>query len=115
MPSPPANRTALPTPPYVAVVFVSRRTVVDDEGYAAMAEQMETLAAQRPGYLGIDAVRDPATRVGITISYWRDAASARAWKQVGEHLVAQQLGRERWYEWYETHVATVERSYAGPG
>ncbi len=79
-----------------------------------MAARMEELAAQQPGYLGIDSVRDPETRFGITVSYWRDEASARAWKQVAEHLEAQRLGRTRWYESYTIRVATVEREYAGP-
>ena len=73
-----------PEPPYVAVIFTSVRTD-GDAGYAAMSERMAALAAEQPGYLGIEAARD---RVGITVSYWADEADARAWKQVAEHLVA---------------------------
>jgi heme-degrading monooxygenase HmoA len=36
------------------------------------------------------------------------------WKQVAEHLEAQRLGRERWYESYDVVVATVDRSYRFP-
>lgn len=43
---------------------------------------------------------------------WGDAAPA-AWKQVAEHLVAQQRGREAWYADYRVRVATVTRAY-GP-
>lgn len=103
-----------PQPPYVAVIFSSLRTVDDDAGYAATAERMEELAAGQPGYLGIESGRDPATRFGITVSYWRTEADARAWKAVAEHATAQRIGRERWYEHYETRVASVERAY-GPG
>lgn len=102
---------ATPDPPYTAVIFTSRRAEGDDEAYAEMAEAMATLAAAQPGYLGIESARDPSTRWGITVSYWADEASARAWKQVAEHLEAQRLGRERWYEAYEVRVATVERAY----
>jgi heme-degrading monooxygenase HmoA len=52
--------------------------------------------------------------MGITVSYWRDEASLLAWKQVAEHLLAQKLGKERWYEHYITRVARVERAYDGP-
>lgn len=106
-------------PGAVAVIFHSvRRGVdargVDDEGYAAMAERMDALAAQQPGYLGVRSVRDPQTREGITVSYWRDDASARAWKAVAEHLEAQRRGREEWYAEYDVIVAEVVRAYRRP-
>jgi len=100
---------ATPEPPYVAVIFTSLRSQVDD-GYDAMSERMGVLAAEQPGYLGIESVRDG---VGITVSYWRDEAAARAWKSVAEHLVAQRSGRDRWYLDYRVRVASVLRDY-GP-
>ena len=98
-----------PEPPYVAVIFTSVRTD-GDAGYAAMSERMTSLAAEQPGYLGIEAARD---RLGITVSYWTDEATARAWKRVAEHLVAQRLGREVWYSDYRVRIAVVRREY-GP-
>ena len=98
-----------PAPPYVAVIFTSVRTDGDD-GYAAMAATMERLAREQPGYLGIEAARED---VGITVSYWRDEASAKAWKEVGAHLVAQRRGREVWYRDYRVRIAHVTRDY-GP-
>jgi len=102
----------------VAVIFHSVRRIdpdtgsaMDAAGYAAMAEAMQDLAAQQPGYLGVESVRDPATGLGITVSYWADDASARAWKSVSEHLVAQQRGRDDWYAAYSVVVAEVTRSY----
>jgi heme-degrading monooxygenase HmoA len=109
--SPPAaNGPALPTPPYWAVIFTNQRTALDDAGYQAMAEQMETLARQRPGFLGIESTRD-TTGYGITVSYWSDEASVRAWKGDLEHREAQRLGQERWYDHYQLRVARVERAY----
>lgn len=93
--------------PYYAVIFTSLRTGVD-EGYAAMAEAMEELAAEQPGFLGVESARDG---VGITVSYWRTLEDVRAWKQVSEHAVAQRMGREKWYEAYTTRVAKVEYEY----
>ena len=96
-----------PEPPYVAVIFTSVRTP-GDNGYAAMAARMEELAAEQPGYLGIETARDD---LGITVSYWATDDDARAWKQVAEHAGAQRMGRERWYATYRVRVATVERDY----
>jgi heme-degrading monooxygenase HmoA len=100
-----------PEPPYVAVIFTSVRTADDEDGYAATAARMEELAAEQPGYLGIESARDD---LGITVSYWRTEADAQAWKQVAEHLAAQRLGRDRWYRSYRVRVATVEREYGSP-
>lgn len=112
-PSPDATLTPPHEPPYYAVIFTSVRTPVD-ERYGEIADQMVALAAQQPGYLGMDSARDPASGVGITVSYWRDEASIAAWKRHGEHVLAQRMGMEKWYEAYVTHVARVERSYGDP-
>ena len=98
---------ATPEPPYVAVIFTSLRSE-GDHGYAETAVEMERLAAQQPGYLGIEAARDG---LGITVSYWRDEQAARSWKQVSDHLRAQRRGRETWYTDYVVRVATVTREY----
>jgi heme-degrading monooxygenase HmoA len=99
---------ATPQPPYTAVIFTSVRTEEDDAGYAEMAEAMEQLAAQQPGYLGIESAR---SNLGITVSYWASGEDARAWKLVTEHRLAQQRGRDTWYRRYRVRVATVEREY----
>jgi len=49
--------------------------------------------------------------VGITVSYWRDEESARAWKRVAEHVEAQRRGRAQWYVAYRVRVAEVVREY----
>ena len=64
----------------VAVIFTSRRTADYDDEYAVMAARMDELARQQPGFVDIMGVRDPVTREGITVSFFVDAASARAWK-----------------------------------
>lgn len=94
----------------VAVIFTSYRTSADPEGYAAAAVRMEELSRTRPGYLGIETARGD-DGVGITVSYWRSAADAAAWKQDHEHLLVQDTGRDRWYDWYRVRIAVVDRSY----
>lgn len=107
----PAPIAATPAPPYVAVIFTSLRTDTDPDGYAATGVAMDALAREQPGYLGVESAHEG---IGITVSYWRDEASARAWKQVTDHLGAQRRGREVWYRDYRVRVATVARDY-GPG
>lgn len=73
-----------------------------------MAVRMDELAREQPGYLGIDSAR---SEVGVTVSYWRDLESVRAWKQQMEHLDAQRRGREEWYEAYTVRICRVEHEY----
>ena len=97
-----------PTPPYYAVIFTSLRTP-GDAGYAAMSERMVALAQVQPGYLGMESAREG---VGITVSYWTDLDSIRAWKANAEHLQAQALGHTQWYSAFTTRIAKVERDYS---
>ena len=110
--SAPGELARTPEPPYYAVIFTSRRTE-GDRGYGTMAEKMAALAAQQPGYLGIETCRD-AEGFGITVSYWRSEEDIRAWKRNAEHALARERGRTGRYEHYELRVAKVERAYGGP-
>ena len=103
----------LPAPPYYVVIFTAQRSGQDDTGYNAMAEKMSALAAQQPGFIGVESVRDE-TGLGVTLSYWTDEAALKSWKQVAEHALAQKLGKERWYTHYTLRVAKIERAYSGP-
>ncbi len=99
-----------PAPPYYAVMFTSQRNDADAEGYAEAADAMAALAAQQPGYLGMESARG-ADGVGITLSYWRSEADILAWKHHAEHAAIRDRGRSDWYTRYITRVAKVERAY----
>ncbi|MEX3855146.1 antibiotic biosynthesis monooxygenase [Paraburkholderia sp. BR10923] len=93
--------------PYYAVIFTSIRTP-GDNGYEDMADAMVEAAAKQPGFLGVESARE---ELGITVSYWDSLESIAAWKRDSMHLVAQQTGREKWYESYKTRICLVERDY----
>ena len=96
-----------PKPPYYAVIFSSISSD-DIAGYERMAEQMVELVKQQPGYLGHESARNA---IGITVSYWESLDSIKNWKSVSEHLMAQKLGRDKWYSTYKTRICVVERDY----
>ena len=84
-----------PEPPYYAVIFTSQRVAATgDDGYGDMATRMVELAAQQPGYLGVESARD-TNGLGITVSYWRDEASIAHWKKNAEHTLARETGNDR--------------------
>jgi heme-degrading monooxygenase HmoA len=102
--------TDLPARDAIAVIFVTQRTDADAAGYQAAAEAMMALVTVQPGYLGAESVRG-GDGLGITVSYWADDASARAWRDHVEHAAVRALGRARWYAHYRLIVARVERAY----
>ncbi len=96
-----------PEPPYYAVIFSSLRND-DIEGYDKTAARMIELAAQQPGFLGVESARE---ELGITVSYWSDLVSIKKWKAQAEHREAQKMGMDKWYSTYKTRIALVERDY----
>lgn len=93
--------------PYYAVIFTSTQTETI-EGYSEIAENMENLAKQQKGFIGIDSARN---EVGITVSYWESLEAIKNWKANTDHLFAQKKGREQWYNWYNVKICKVEREY----
>ena len=96
-----------PNPPYYAVIFTSIRTE-GDKGYSEMGDLMLELALQQDGFLGVESARED---VGITVSYWRDLAAIKSWKENTEHSIAREKGRKEWYKSFKTRIAKVERDY----
>lgn len=93
--------------PYYAVIFTNTLSE-NTEGYAQMAEAMETLAKKQPGFLGMDHAREA---IGITISYWESLEAITHWKNNLEHQKAQDLGKQQWYQNYTLRICKVERTY----
>ncbi|MBG0838953.1 Heme-degrading monooxygenase HmoA [Pseudomonas sp. NFACC19-2] len=97
-----------PEPPYYVVIFTSVRTEVD-AGYAKAAQHMLELAAQQPGFLGVESARSDG--LGITLSYWQSEEAIRTWREHAEHSAVREQGRADWYAAFTTRVAKVERAY----
>jgi heme-degrading monooxygenase HmoA len=97
-----------PQPPYYAVIFTSLRTEVD-AGYGDTSDRMVELAAQQPGFLGVESARG-GDGLGITVSYWDSEESIANWRAQAEHRLAQGRGLAQWYAEFFTRVAKVERS-----
>lgn len=94
------------------VIFRATARQLDAE-YSATAATLRNLALTQFGCLEFVAVTEGDQEVAL--SYWPDEASIRAWKQHTDHLMAQQLGRERWYNGYRVEVAEIKRQYQVDG
>lgn len=96
-----------PEAPYYAVIFTSTRRE-GDHGYASTSDRMITLAMQQKGFLGVEHARES---LGITVSYWKDLESIKAWRDHAEHTLARNKGRQEWYRAFKVRIARVERDY----
>lgn len=91
------------------VVIFRAKVRRSDSEYTQVAARLRALALGQFGCLEFTAVTEG--RDEIALSYWPNEESIRAWKAHSEHVLAQQLGRERWYESYVVQVAEVTREY----
>ncbi len=105
------QRTLTPVlqPPYYAVIFTSIHTP-NHEGYDEMGAKMAQLTTEQKGFMGIEGARNE-DGMGITVCYWKTEEDIRNWKKNEEHLLAQQQGKEKWYEQYSIRICKVERAY----
>jgi len=92
------------------LVVLFRSMLVDAPvGYAEMAQEMLALAKTMPGFIDVKAfTADDGER--LTLVWWQDEGTLRAWRTNARHLVAQKAGRERWYEYYKLEVAEIKRT-----
>ena len=97
---------------YFAVIFTAQRSLSGDDIYDITADRMVLLARRQPGFLGVESVRGD-DGIGITVSYWVDRDAIANWRQQAEHLAAQALGRQEFYEGDRVRVAEVvaERAF----
>jgi heme-degrading monooxygenase HmoA len=95
----------------VYVVIFHAKIRSHDAEYVEVAARMRELALGEFGCIEFHAVTDGSDEVAL--SYWPSEESIRAWKAHPEHVLAQQSGRERWYESYSVQVARVTRTYRG--
>jgi heme-degrading monooxygenase HmoA len=96
----------------VLVVIFRARIKQFDENYFSTAARMRELALEEFGCLAFHALTEGQEE--ITLSCWPDEGHVRAWRSHPEHIAAQNLGQNKWYESYSVEVARIERSYQMP-
>ena len=92
-----------------AVIFTAKIKDLDDN-YSKTAQMMREKAMSDYGCTAFNSTTEDENE--IAVSYWPDLESIQAWKQDKNHLMAQQSGREVWYESYQVDVVKIERSYS---
>ncbi len=91
------------------ILFRSKLTAQAGEDYQDTNAEMESLVRQNPGFIDVKSYKSEDGE-RLTAVWWKDKESLREWRELARHREAQNTGREKWYQYYEMEVATVERT-----
>ena len=92
----------------MVILFRSKLTDAAGDDYAQMGQEMDAHARTFDGFVDLKAFKaEDGER--LTVVWWRDEDSLKVWAADARHRVAQQLGRQRWYEYYKLDVAQIVR------
>lgn len=91
------------------IVFRSRLTAAAGSDYSAMSQAIKEHAQRFAGFVDIKSfTADDGER--LTVVRWQDAATLQAWADDAKHVAAKNLGRAKWYEYYDLEVAEIVRT-----
>jgi heme-degrading monooxygenase HmoA len=92
----------------LVILFRSRLTAHAGDDYHRMADAMFARAKTFPGFIDVKSfTADDGER--LTVVWWQDEETLKAWAGDNAHRVAQEAGREKWYEYYKMDVAEIVR------
>ena len=87
----------------VVIVEFEVRAGAESEFESAL-KHMQEQVKKYDGFLGeAPCCRRDNKNKFVTLFYWRDRESMRAWREDPEHVEIQQLGREKILAWYHRY------------
>lgn len=92
------------------VIFKAKMKQLDAE-YRQTAQQLREQARTQYNGQKFEAVSEQGFE--IALSYWNSLADIQAWHQEMQHQIAQQLGRDKWYQSFSVEVCKLKRAYTG--
>lgn len=96
----------------IAVIFEVEPALDGYDAYLEHAARLKPMLEKMDGFISVERFRsltDPGKLVSL--SFWRDEASVRAWREHPEHRATQAAGRAGIFRDYRLRVAAVVRDY----
>lgn len=87
-----------------AVIFKAQIAQLDNE-YFKTASRMRELAIGQYGCKDFVSVVEGDNE--ISISYWDNMEQIKLWKCDPEHMIAQEMGKTKWYASYSVEIANI--------
>lgn len=98
----------------IAVIFEAIPADGKQQAYLDLAAQLRPQLERIDGFISIERFQSLTTPGKIlSLSFWRDEAAVRAWRNLEAHRGAQRAGRASVFADYRLRVAEVVRDY-GP-
>lgn len=96
----------------IAVIFEVWPAPGRADDYFALAAALKPDLEKLDGFISIERF-ESLTSPGkfVSISFWRDEAAVRAWRNIEKHREAQAQGRAEIFSDYRIRVASVMRDY----
>jgi heme-degrading monooxygenase HmoA len=95
-----------------AVIFEVEPTAEGKEGYLALAADLRAELETIDGFISVERFQSLTTEGKLlSLSYWRDEAAIKDWRERQNHRAAQQKGRDWLFRTYRIKVASVLRDY----
>lgn len=95
-----------------AVIFEVKPTAAGKDEYLKIAVNLRTFLEDREGFLSIERFQSLVEEGKVlSLSFWTDEAAIEKWRNVIEHRLAQQKGKEVLFHSYRIRVAEVVRDY----
>ena len=96
----------------IAVIFEVEPTAEGVERYLEHAALLKPMLEQMDGFVSVERFRSLSNpdRL-VSLSFWRDEESVRAWREDAEHRDSQRAGRAGIFRDYRLRVAAVLRDY----
>lgn len=94
------------------VIFEVQPRPGREQDYLAIAQQLRTELERIDGFISIERFASLANEGKIlSLSFWRDEAAVKRWREHALHRAAQRRGREDIFADYRIRVAQVVRDY----
>jgi heme-degrading monooxygenase HmoA len=96
----------------IAVIFEVLPHADRTQDYFDRAAQLKAELEQVDGFISVERFSSLTTEGKfLSLSFWRDEAAVRAWRQNARHRAAQHAGRGGIFADYRLRVASVIRDY----
>jgi heme-degrading monooxygenase HmoA len=95
-----------------AVIFEVQPKPGRQQDYLDIAAALKPELEKIDGFISVERFQSLGTEGKIlSLSFWRDEAAVRAWRNIEHHRQAQQAGRSGVFRDYRLRVAAVLRDY----
>ena len=96
----------------IAVIFELEPKDEGKEEYFEIAGELKSILSEMEGFISIERFQSLAnSKRFLSLSFWKDEAAVKAWRNQVMHRKAQAKGRGALFESYRLRVAEVLRDY----